>query len=70
MLRNAILLLVFSCALLAGSSFAAAAELEIETVNESQTAFNLGGSRNQCRDSRPRAERQERHAARMGDLFG
>ena len=45
MLRNAILLLVFSCALLAGSSFAAAAELEIETVNESQSAFNLGGSR-------------------------
>ena len=45
MLRNAILLLVFSWGLHSGSSFAAAAATEIETVNESQSVFDLGGSR-------------------------
>jgi len=46
MLRNAILLLIFSCGLHTGNSYAATAtEIEIETVNESQSTFNLGGSR-------------------------
>ena len=71
MLRIAIMLLVIAGSMRAGSSPAAPGEIEIEMeiLNESESAFILGDSRISVEIRDQRAAQQERHVARMDRLF-